>query len=267
MTIFWNRKIFSFCKKVKLSQYFFRYSSLYVCLRRNKSEDARKRVFDFEEAIPLRIRIGFDQRVWTVVLSRHPSSDAPCFYSAASLFFISRSLFWGKRRKQWHAYVENPRDSRYVFYVWVIWHKSALRERKRKREKEGWGGKGKEKEDGRRCSHPTSERRFRGAFNRCESSSRERTRCCIFRRAGRGFKQRYATRVEKRNETRGASNAKTRKSEVRLPGNHSSFPPSFFFNIYNFYVNSLLEVYIWRKVNPLLPYYRIHYLSIIFLSF
>lgn len=86
----------------------------------------------------------------------------------------------------------------------------------------------------------TSHLRFHGALNRCESSPRKSTHRCIFRRAGRGFKQRYATHALRNEMKRAACQA--RKCENPKCGFRKPFfffallLLVFFFNICNFHV-------------------------------
>lgn len=120
------------------------------------------------------------------------------------------------------------------------------------RERERKGGRVERKrERTHRCSHPTSEKRDSVGRLTVAKVLPVKERVVFFDElvAGLNNGMQWASRNGMKRATR-----QTRKSEVRFPGTIPLTPALsrvFFFNVYNFYVNSYVKIYMWYQINPL----------------
>lgn len=170
----------------------------------------RKRVFDFEETIPLRIRIGFDQRVDCSPQSTSFKSDAPCFYSTIPLL-LSQPFLREAAKTMVRLCWKPARLAVRILCLSYLAQKLSSRKRERER---GGGRVERKKEWTRHCSYPTFERRDSVGRLTVAKVLPVKERAVVF------FDELVAglNSGMQRNETRNASNAETRKSEVRFPG-------------------------------------------------
>lgn len=104
----------------------------------------------------------------SVVLNQRPSSDAPFFHLTDPLLYLVPPF----RGENNGTLTSKTRATCGTYFMSELFCTKALREKERVRERED--------------RHRYSNLGFCGSLNHSESSSRERTRRCIFRRTARG---------------------------------------------------------------------------------